>query len=229
MARNLTEQVVHDLGLAIIQGKYGEEGSLPSEAAICVEYNVSRTATREAVKMLSAKGLLGSRPRQGIRVLPETRWNLFDPELLGWVLKSRPSPELLLEFAQMRAGIEPISAALAAEFGKPEEIADIEAAVQRLRDAESGLEDGLQADIDFHVAILAASGNRFYKQMSSFIATALTMSIRYTNSVKGVTIANVIAHEELFNAIKAKKPELARQLNDALMDEILELIQRKSS
>lgn len=225
MARNLTEQLVHDLGLAIIQGTYGEDGGLPSEAVICEDFGVSRTSTREAVKMLSSKGMLGSRPRQGIRILPETRWNLFDPELLGWLLQSRPSHDLLLEFAQMRVGIEPESAALAAQYAKPEDIAQIEAAWQRMFDAKTGLEDGLKADIDFHVAILCASGNRFYKQMSAFIETALRISIRYTNQAKGVHSADVDAHEVLLQAIKDKKPELARQQNLLLLDEVVELIQ----
>ena len=101
MQRNLTHQLVHDLGLAIVQGEYAINAALPSEADICKEFGVSRSATREAVKMLAAKGLLTSRPRHGIRVLPESHWNTFDTEVLGWLLHSNPSLDLLLEFTQI--------------------------------------------------------------------------------------------------------------------------------
>jgi len=229
MSKNLTQQLVHDLGMAIINGEYGINGSLPSEAVISEQFGISRSATREAVKMLTAKGLLLSRPRQGIRVLPETSWNMFDTEVLGWLLNSRPSSELLLEFAQMRFGIEPEAAALAAEYKNPEKIAEIEAACLRMADAELGLDDPLDADICFHVAILHASNNRFYKQMSAFIETALRVSIRYTNAIKGVAGADAKAHEQVLNAIKKGNSRLARKKVEDLLTEAIELIKEGNS
>lgn len=229
MQRNLTHQLVHDLGLAIVQGKYAVNAALPSEADICEQFGVSRSATREAVKMLAAKGLLTSRPRQGIRVLPEGRWNMFDPEVLGWLLQSRPSLDLLLEFTQMRQGIEPHAAALAAEHATPEAIADIEAALKRMEDAAAGFDDVLDSDISFHTAILAASGNRFFAQMSAFVETALRVSIRFTNAMKGVTAADVDAHAGIFNAIRRRNPKLARKKVEVLLEESIELIEKGRS
>ena len=226
MQRNLTHQLVHDLGLAIVQGKYAVGDGLPSEADICLQFEVSRSATREAVKMLAAKGLLNSRPRQGIRVLPEERWNMFDTQVLGWLLDSRPSRKLLLEFAQMRFGIEPEAAALAAENGTPEAIAEIESALQRMVDAVSGMEDPLSSDISFHSAILQASGNRFYGQMRAFIETALRVSIRFTNAIKGVGGADVDAHAKVLRAIKQRNPRLARKNVESLLAETIELIEK---
>lgn len=226
MQRNLTHQLVHDLGLAIVQGEYAINAALPSEADICKEFGVSRSATREAVKMLAAKGLLTSRPRQGIRVLPESHWNTFDTEVLGWLLHSNPSLDLLLEFTQMRQGIEPEAAALAAGHADPEAIANIEAALQRMADAEEGLDDALESDISFHTAILAASGNRFFARMSAFVETALRVSIRFTNAMKGVTGADVDAHGEILEAIRKKKPQVARKKVEALLVESIELIEK---
>lgn len=229
MARNLTEQLVYDLGLAIVRGDYSADNSLPSEAEICQQYNVSRSATREAVKMLASKGLLGSRPRQGIRVLQEERWNLFDTEVLGWLLESRSTRELLIEFSQMRAGIEPEAAALAAENASEEAVAEIEATWQRMVNAESGMDDGLESDIAFHLAILRASGNRFFSQMSAFVDTALRISIRFTNAAKGVPGADVAAHGAILKAIQKKNPKLARKRVLDLLNENIELIQKKGT
>jgi len=69
---NLTQQVADTLGNDIINGKYGAHNPVPSEAVLCEQLEVSRSAAREAVKSLAAKGLITSRARQGIRVLPET-------------------------------------------------------------------------------------------------------------------------------------------------------------
>ncbi|MCP5011987.1 MAG: FadR family transcriptional regulator, partial [Aestuariibacter sp.] len=88
---NLSQRVTNELGKSIIAGKYGEGSGLPTEAQLCDEYGISRTAVREAVKMLAAKGLISSRPRQGIRVEPPENWNLYDTSVLRWMLESSPS------------------------------------------------------------------------------------------------------------------------------------------
>src|SRR6187402_2345818 len=113
--RNLTHQLTHQLGSAIIQGSYAIDKSFPTEAELSHQFNISRSVTREAVKMLTAKGLLASRPRQGIRVMPSAQWNMFDPDVLAWTLHARPSLDLLREFTQLRIAIEPEAARLAAD------------------------------------------------------------------------------------------------------------------
>lgn len=224
MRRNLTQELVHELGLAIVRGDFVVYGSFPSEAVIGKKYDIGRSATREAVKMLAAKGLIHSRPKQGIRVLPEAQWNLFDPDVLGWVLDARPSRELLLEFAQMRIGIEPEAAALAAQCGTPEKVAAIEAAHRRMVASAAGGDDPLTSDIEFHIAILQASGNRFYAHLSAFVETALRVSIRFTNATKGVKVPDVGAHGDVLKAIRKKNPNLARRRLRDLLLETIELI-----
>ncbi|MBB1364039.1 MULTISPECIES: FadR/GntR family transcriptional regulator [unclassified Shewanella] len=225
--QNLTHQLTHDLGIAIVKGVYPVGEGLPSEADLCIEYDVSRSSTREAVKMLSAKGLISSRPKQGIRVLPESNWNMFDTDVLKWILSSKPSLSLLKEFTQVRVALEPQAAALAAMNASDEQLASIEKALERMVEAEQGLDDPLEADIAFHTSILIASGNRFFVQLTEFIGTALRVSIRYTNKIKGVPGADVKKHAEIFNAIKARNPELSKAAVSMILDEALELIELK--
>lgn len=87
--RNLTQDLTHKLGVMIIKGEYPVNQRMPSEAVLCEQFSVSRSATREAVKMLAAKGLISSRPKQGITVLPESQSNLFDTDVLSWILQSK--------------------------------------------------------------------------------------------------------------------------------------------
>lgn len=78
--RNLTYGLQNALGRAIVSGDYADR-PFPSEADLTKEHGVSRSVTREAVKMLAAKGLVGARPKQGTFVLPEESWSLFDPDV----------------------------------------------------------------------------------------------------------------------------------------------------
>ncbi len=220
---NLTYQLTHDLGNAIVMGKYKIGDGLPTEAELCTEYDVSRSATREAVKMLSAKGLIVSRPKKGIRVLPESNWNMFDTDVLSWILSSNPSLTLLKSFTEVRAAIEPQAAALASVNATFEDIEEIEKALERMQQAEKGLDDQLDSDIAFHTAILKASGNCFIIQLSDFISTALRVSIRYTNKTKGET-GDIQKHADILNTIKSRNPEKASSSVKAILDEALELI-----
>ncbi len=222
--QNLTYSIVHDLGVAVVTGTYSKENPFPVEAELCRQYGASRSVLREAVKMLTAKGLLGARPRQGTWVQPEENWNLLDPDILGWLLERKFSPALLLEFTEIRLAVEPGAAALAARVSGPAEKAAVRAAIERMQAAEHGDDDPLESDIAFHVAVLKATKNRFYAQLPGLTATALRISIRTTNRYKGVPLANVLDHKKVADAIIAGKPAVAAEAMRKLIQEALDLI-----
>ena len=223
--RNLTHQLTHQLGAAIVQGQYAIDKSFPTEAELSLQFNISRSVTREAVKMLTAKGLIASRPRQGIRVMPSTHWNMFDADVLSWTLNARPSLELLREFTQLRMAIEPEAAVLAAENNQDTaKIKAIGAALARMKRADEGLDDPLAADIEFHCAILAAGNNRFFFQLREFIQVALRVSIASTNQLKGVLNADYEDHKRIYDAICAGDQEGASKAVKSLLQEVMQLI-----
>ena len=220
--RNLTQGMLDTLGKAIVTGSY-DKSRFPTEAEIAKAHGVSRSVTREAVKMLTAKGLVSARPRQGTAVLPASRWNLFDPDVLQWLLERDFSVDLLRHFNQLRLAIEPEAAALAAQFHTTEDVVAIRAGLQRMTAAEAGQDDTLDADIAFHVAILRASHNPFYSQFQAVVATALRTSIRFTNQIKGRS-ANVADHAAVADAIGARDPDAARIAMRRIIGDVLDLI-----
>ncbi|MBL8299665.1 MAG: FadR family transcriptional regulator [Rhodanobacteraceae bacterium] len=222
--KNLTHSIVHDLGTAIVTGQYTSERPFPIESELCDTYQASRSVLREAVKMLTAKGMLAARRRRGTWVQPESAWNLLDPDILGWMLERKFSPQLLLQFTQVRMAIEPAAAALAAEVADDGQKAGIAQAIGRMRAAERGKDDPLESDIAFHVAVLHATGNPFYVQFTELITTALRISIRLTNRYKGVRLASIPDHLAVANAIAAGKPERAAKAMRALVQEVLSLV-----
>ncbi len=222
LGRNLTYGLLDNLGRAIVTGRFERE-PFPTEAELAKQHNVSRSVTREAVKMLTAKGLLSARPRQGTVVQPTTSWNLFDTDVLRWLLERQFSVDLLKQFNQLRVAIEPEAAALAARFGDEAELQRITDGLDRMKAAEQGLDDTLDADIAFHVAILRASNNPFYAQFRDVVTTALRTSIRFTNRIKGRT-ASVADHAAVRDAILARNPDVARTAMRDLIGDVLELI-----
>src|SRR5882757_8833003 len=221
--QNLTYGIAHELGIAIVTGTYSADNPIPIEAQLCRKYDASRPVLREAVKMLTAKGLLAARPRRGTWVQSEEKWNLLDPDVLGWLLERKYSPALLIEFTEIRLAVEPGAAALAARVAGAEEKAAIRAGIERMQAADRGDDDPLDSDIAFHVAVLRASRNRFYAQLTGFIATALRISIRTTNRYKGMH-ANVADHKKVSDAIIAGRPAAAADAMRKIIQEVMDLI-----
>ncbi len=146
---------------------------LPREAELAREFEVSRQAVREALKVLAAKGLLASRRRTGTTVLPRTRWNLLDPDVLAWCPPDRIPPEFLADLVESRQLIEPAAAAMAARRTDPERLARLKAALDSMRANISDVDALLEADIEFHGAMLTASGNSLFDRLSTIIRPAL--------------------------------------------------------
>lgn len=207
--RNLTHQIVHGLGRKILDGSYKVGDRLPSEADLCTQFNISRTATREAVKMLTAKGLISSRPRQGITVVESKYWNLFDVDVLEWVLLGKPDLYLLRHFLQLRLALEAEAAYLAALYASETDLKAIESSLVRMKDATNGMDDTHEADIDYHQSVLEASNNPFFIQLKNFITTALKVNLRFTNRMIAVTLDEYQAHRDIFEHIKSKNPQAA--------------------
>lgn len=223
LGRNLTFGMLDSLGRAIVTGRY-EERPFPTEAELAKSHGVSRSVTREAVKMLAAKGLVSARPRQGTAVRPTAHWNLFDPDVLRWLLERPFSIDLLRHFSQLRIAIEPEAAALAARFADHADRERIAAGLERMKAAEQGRDDTLEADIAFHVAMLAASRNPFYAQFRDVVETALRKSIRFTNRIRGHS-ASIPEHAAVADAIEAGDAEAARDAMRALIANVLQLIE----
>lgn len=222
LGRNLTFGLVDLLGKKIVTGTYDKE-AFPIEAMLTEQYGVSRSVTREAVKMLTAKGLLSARPRQGTVVQPPTEWNLFDTDVLRWSLEREFSFDLLRHFNELRVAIEPEAAALSARYADEDDLSSLTSALERMRAADKGKDNVLDADIAFHVAILRASQNPFYIQLRDVVETALRTSIRMTNKIKGRS-ASIPDHQKVRDAIAAGDPDGAREAMRSLIGEVLVLI-----
>ena len=149
---------------------------------------------------------------------------MFDADVLTWIRESNPSLELLRELAQLRVAIEPEAALLATEKQDIEKIEKIGFWLDRMSKAESGLDDPLESDIAFHLAILDASGNRFFRQFGRIIDTTLRVSIRFSGRRVDYSTPVHEEHQRVYDAIVANKPMQAKQAATDLMTDTIVVI-----
>ena len=196
----------------ILSGNLKAGEALPHTNDICESLKVSRTAVREAVGFLSAKGLLESKAGTGTMVRPLAHWSLLDPEVVSWLRDSRMSVELLEHMLEVRLIIEPEAAALAAIRATTAQIRAIEDALDEMLQGETKrTPSSIQGDIDFHTLILDASGNIILSRMRDIIGMAIELSIRLTFARVASVKESVTRHQEILDAIRMRNPELARE------------------
>jgi DNA-binding FadR family transcriptional regulator len=218
---NLTYRIANELGIAIVTRAHAVGGPMPSEDQLRRRYNSSRTAVREAIKMLTAKGLVYSWPRLGIRVQPEENWNLLDRDVFTWHCESMLSDSLLLEFTELRLSMEPAAAALAARGARTPQTTAIKSAVERLYAADRGDGDSKDAEIAFHVSVLRATSNPFFAQFAGLTATVLRFSQRPPVSPKRLKHRRLANCQKVADAIAAANPKRAEEAMRSLIQEPL--------
>ena len=174
--QRLSEMVAGAIGKRIVSGQYKPGDTLPTEPQVQAEFGVSRTAVREAIRLLSAKGLTASRPKIGTRVRPVGDWNMFDVDVLRWQVEQEPSDAFINALFEMREIIEPSAASVAAERATPEDIATLGVAMDGIQNYPRASTDQIEADVDFHLAILTASRNPILISVGAVINSALEIS-----------------------------------------------------
>ncbi len=211
-------RAVEELGRRIAGDVYLPGQAIPMEQELAASLGVSRTTLRDAVKVLSGKGLLRTARRYGTRVRPVSEWNLLDADLIGWHDAMHPRlARIYAETTELRSIIEPQSAALAALRAKPEQIARIEEGANGLRTDELGLQELFDADLLFHTAILEATGNAIMGQLRSLIAVTLRVSFEYGIGSPKNRILDQSAHLAVARAIAARDAQAAHDAMDKML------------
>jgi len=214
--------IAKTLGVAIVSGQYAPGDILNNEIDSSELLNVSRSAYREAVRILAAKGLVESRPKTGTRISPKARWNLLDPEVLAWFFESEPSEEFLSGLFELRMIVEPAAAALAAERRDEAQVERMRNALIVMQQQTLATEAGQAADRDFHDTVLEATGNAPLFTLSSSIGAAVRWTTIFKQRKRGLPRDPMPDHWKVFDAIAAGRPDHARQAMEKLVGLALE-------
>ena len=217
--QGLHAEILQELGHAIANGVFSEGLVLPRESELQEQFGASRQTVREAIKVLAAKGMVRARRRAGTAVQPRSSWNLLDPDVLHWHDAGAVPQAMLKDLLEIRYLIEPASAQFAARRGEPERIERIARAVEAMRDAHSDPDRFYEADIEFHLAVFAASRNELIDRLSTILRPLLEVnfSVRPHLGPGGIEAA-YRHHATVYEAIASHDPQGARRAMEALLD-----------
>lgn len=204
----LYEQVARQIALQVITEN---ATSLPIESELCRSLNVSRTVLREAIKTLSAKGLVEVSPKRGTTVRPREKWNLLDPDVMEWQVAAGLDDELFIRnLCEVRRFLEPAVAGLAAERATVEEIEQLYRSLEEMQANVHVDPDFIAADMKFHGIIFSASRNDLLQHVADAIGSALRASRSITVRKPGSSEAAMPLHRNVADAIRDRDPEAAR-------------------
>jgi GntR family transcriptional repressor for pyruvate dehydrogenase complex len=207
--KSLSELVFERLSQAIKSGAYAEDERLPTEHDLAAEFQVSRPVIREALQRLRDQGLIYSRRGAGSFV---RQAGVRQPLGFG-PLESVAGLERCYEF---RLTLEPEAAAAAALRHDPERMAEIDGALETMRDATSRQRHREDADFAFHSAIARASDNRYFATAMEALKDHIAVGMQFHGQSLATThdgLRHVFEdHRAIRDAIRDRDGDLAREL-----------------
>ena len=198
--KNLSYVLAEKIAQRILTGEYVPGTILPGELELGEQFGVSRTAVREAVKTLTAKGMVLPRPRIGTRVLPQSNWNFLDQELLSWWMTEQNFNQVIEYFLVMRSSLEPQACLLAATMGTPEQKARLNTLMAEMVELKKKFnrERWIEVDMAWHEHVYEMSGNPF---LTSFASLFHSIYHTYFTSITQDEVVKLDLHQAIVDAI----------------------------
>lgn len=224
--RSAHDLVAHGIGQNIMKGRFPVGSTLPGDAELMELFGVSRTALREALKTLAAKGLIESKTKVGTKVLDRNNWNMFDADILDWHLELGVDARFLGWLFEIRQTLEPFACATAALRRTPKQLEIIRKALEAMYSCATNRQGFTKADLAFHQAILEASGNPFLQSIGSVIGAALATSFTISSPVSSDDRFEKVMqmHQAVFDAIEQADAQAASDAMSILIVQTAERI-----
>ncbi|WP_297198056.1 FadR/GntR family transcriptional regulator [uncultured Pluralibacter sp.] len=215
--KNISWVLAEKLAQKILTGDYPPESILPGEIELGQQFGVSRTAVREAVKTLTAKGMVLPRPRIGTRVMPKSSWNFLDKELLSWWMTESNFNEVVDHFLIMRSSLEPQACMLAAVNGSVEQKIRLNTLMEEMIYLKTHFDRQRWIDVDmaWHEHIYMMSGNPF---LTSFASLFNSVYQTYFSAITNNEVIKLDLHQAIVDAIQASDARRASEASLALLN-----------
>lgn len=217
----LYEQIVEQIQESITSGDLPSGARLPAERELAEQFNVSRTAVREAVKALREKGLVEIQRGRGTFVADvsdSTRDIVRDSFDLLMRVEARFARANLLE---VRAMLEPPIAALAAEKASEADIAALEEAVATMDGALQDAETFIRADNEFHLILAKATQNVLIPVLIDAVVELLMEQRAQIFGVDGGPARGQFHHKQILASIKERDAVAAREAMVAHLKQVI--------
>ncbi|MFC4020813.1 FadR/GntR family transcriptional regulator [Micromonospora sp. GCM10011542] len=222
--RGVHGQTVEAIARRILTGEIAAGATL-NIAALQEEFDVSLTALREALKVLSAKGIVDARQKRGTFVRPRADWNLLDGDVIRWQFAEGASEYLLDQLHEVRGIIEPAAARLAATRATADDVAALDRALAEMAEANPDPSAAVAADLSFHRALLAATHNELLERMEVVMETGLAERDRLVHG--GAAHDDPVpSHRAVVDAIRARDEAAAETAMRELLDKAVRDVEK---
>lgn len=216
--QRLPGRIARDLAAAILSGNYKPGDRLFGEIAFSDRLNVSRTTYRQAIQILTTKGMVSSNPRRGTIVNARSMWQFLDPEVLNLLLEIGPDRHVLEELRELLHMLAPKAAALAAERRTDAMLARMQAGIEDIKFTAPTVDRGRRACQDFHLAVFLASGNSYVISLARGLAAALDAIMAFQRQQTAEPDDYTEDHLRIFAAIAAQDADGAEQACRTLIE-----------
>ncbi|MET3718576.1 MULTISPECIES: FCD domain-containing protein [unclassified Arthrobacter] len=218
MSTSLHHRAIENVGTRIITGDL-PAGHVMLAEQLEEELKVSRSVVREAVRVLQSLGLVETIKRVGIRVLPPSSWNPYDPQVIRWRLSSDGRGAQLRSLIELRSAVEPAAAELAAMNAPAELRGELLDIAHAMRDAgrEGDGKKFLELDIAFHSVLLSGSGNEMFANLMGQVAETLTGRTVHGLMPNHPHEGALQWHVDLAEAVAAGDSAAAREASEQIM------------
>lgn len=216
----LHDAIVERWGAEIGSGRRAPGSRIVMEQAVA-EFAASRSAIREAVRVLESLGMVESRQRVGITVQPPESWSPYDHRVLRWRLEGPDRLTLLQSLSELRGAVEPVAARLAATRATPEQCGALAAAVIGMSSTAraANAEEYLAHDIDFHTVLLQASGNVMLASLGSIVVAVLEGRTHHALMPAVADAEALQLHAEVAAAVQGRDEAAAEKAMRAIVAE----------
>ncbi|TAM56398.1 FadR family transcriptional regulator [bacterium] len=209
-AKRLHVQIVEAIVGRIVSGELEPGTFLPSEPEMAMQFGASRAVVREALRVLSEKGLVEIRHGAGTRITEPESWDPLDVDILAARRERGTMVSVLQDLMEARRIFECEVAALAAERAEEDDLQAMQSAVRLMQGTVEDHVAFSHADAVFHRALLQATRNRALIKMGDSMRELLTFSQQTTSSLPGVLKRALRDHVAIFRAVKRGDGAAAR-------------------
>ncbi|MCM3706417.1 MULTISPECIES: FadR/GntR family transcriptional regulator [Cytobacillus] len=193
---------------------------LPSERELAVQFNVSRTTIREALRTLELNGLIDIRQGGGSYVkVSDIQSN--KEEIITAVKAENP---LVYEMLELRRALEAESSFLAANRATAADLEKLRIALHNIALSRQNPELGLKADLDFHIGIAEATHNSIFIELIHTLKGHMEETIRVTQNHRFKDLSRyddtIEEHREIYLAIASGNGYKAKELMEGHITKI---------
>lgn len=212
--QSVSEAIVDRIRDSITRGELRPGDRLPPERDLAAQLGVSRMAVREAIKVLSAMGLVEVRQGDGTFIRRVTAESLLDPLVAGNLVEANQ----LMEIVEVRQALEVEMAGLAARRATAEDLEAMAASLERMAALAGDAEAFLAGDREFHTAICDAARNSVLSRVYDHILDMIHRLQHQTYRVPGAAARALASHQAILAAIRAGNEAAARAAMREHMD-----------